>query len=83
MEKLLQRGAKADSRDEHQNTPLHFAAKKGWTSVVVKLMSYQGKAIVKNKDDSIPLELAINFGHNDCATFLVKCMEPGRYVVNI
>ena len=76
--KLLQRGAVADSTDEQQNTPLHYAAINGWTTIAKKLMSHQGKATISNNDGLIPLELAIHYGHNECATFLVNCMEPAR-----
>ena len=82
MAKLLDRGANADSRDTQQNTPLHYAARNGWTSVAEKLMSQQGQAIINNKDGLIPLELAIHYGHNECATFLVNWMEPVRYITN-
>ena len=32
-----------------------------------------------NRKGLTPLELAIHYGHNECATFLVKSMEPVRY----
>ena len=41
-------------------------------------MEYENTAHMTNEDDLKPLELAINNDHNECATFLVKSMEPAR-----
>ena len=78
MVRLLQRGANTASTDEQQNTSLHFAAKKGWTSIAKKLMEHQSIPVATNNQRSIPLELAIRNNRNECATFLVKSMEPVR-----
>lgn len=76
---LLERGADT-IMDENKNTPLHFAAEKGWTSVAKRLMQHRNMAGAINREGQIPLELAILNEHNECATFLVKSMEPARYV---
>ena len=78
MTRLLQRGANTSTTDKDLNTPLHYAAEKGWTSIVKKLMEHQSIPVVTNKDGLMPLELAIRNNRNDCATFLVKSMEPVR-----
>ena len=78
MTRLLQRGANTSTTDKKLNTPLHYAAKKGWTSIAKKLMEHQSIPVVINKDGLTPLELAIHHDHNDCATFLVNSMEPVR-----
>ena len=75
---LLQRGASPSFQDQHLNTPLHHAAKKGWTSIAKRLMEYENTAHMTNEDDLKPLELAIKNDRNECATFLVKSMEPAR-----
>ena len=77
---LLQRGANAAIKDENLNTPLHHAAKRGWTSIAKKLVECRNTACDTNKDGHTPLELAILETKNECATFLVKSMEPMRYV---
>ena len=76
---MLQRGANTSSTDARLNTSLHYAAKKGWTSIAKKLMEHQSIPVATNNQGLIPLELAIQNDHNECATFLVKSMEPVRY----
>ena len=78
MTRLLQRGANTSATDKKLNTPLHYAAKKGWTSIAKKLMAHQSVPVVTNKDHLMPLELAIRYDHDDCATFLVNSMDPVR-----
>ena len=84
MTRLLDRGANTSAADRDLNTSLHYAAKKGWTSIAKKLMEHQSLPVVTNKEGFIPLELAIHNDHNECAIFLVKSMEPEKYTfVNI
>ena len=78
MTRLLRRGANAAKTDKQLNTTLHYAAEKGWTSMAKKLMEHQSMPAVINKKGLTPLELAIHNDHNDCATFLIKSMEPVR-----
>ena len=77
---LLKHGASVLVRDEELNTPLHHAAKKGWTAIAKRLMENKNTADITNGEGLTPLELAIKNNHNDCATFLIKSMEPARYV---
>ena len=79
MTRLLDRGANTSASDRELNTSLHYAAKKGWTSIAKKLMEHQSLPVVKNKEGLIPLELAIRNDKNECATFLVKSMEAEKY----
>ena len=82
MTRLLDRGANTSAADRGDlNTSLHYAARKGWTSIAKKLMEHQSLPVVKNKEGSIPLESAIENDHNECAIFLVKSMEPEKYIV--
>ena len=46
-------------------------------------MEHQSLPIVTNRQNLTPLELAISNDHNECATFLVKSMEPEKYSSNI
>lgn len=63
------------------NTPLHYATKAGWTSSIArKLVEYKSTAGEINQENQTPLELAILNKNNECATFLVKSMEPERYI---
>ena len=81
MTRLLERGVDTVSRDKQHddNTSLHYAAKKGWTSVAKKLMEHHISPAIPNKKGLTPLEFAIRNDQNECATFLVKSMEPLRY----
>ena len=81
MTRLLDRRANTSAKDREGNTSLHYAAEKGWTFIAKKLMEHQSLPVVENKKGSIPLELAIEKDHNECAIFLVKSMEPERYIV--
>ena len=80
MTRLLQRGAKTVIMDAELNTSLHYAAEKGWASIAKQLVEHNSALLVINKNGFIPLELAIHNDHNECASFLVKSMEPIRYV---
>ena len=77
---FLQRGANPLAKDEKSsNTTLHYAARNGWTSIAKKIMEHKNIANVTNKDGKTPLEFAITREHDECATFLIKSMEPTRY----
>ena len=79
--RLLQREANkiSSQRDKHRNTSLHYAAEKGWISVVKKLMEHFNTPEVFNIKGLTPLELAIKKDHNECAAFLIKLTDPIRY----
>jgi len=75
---LLDRGANTSAADQNLNTCLHHAARKGWTSITKKLLEHQSLPLATNRQGLIPLELAVLNDHSECATFLVKSMEPER-----
>jgi len=52
--RLLQRGANTASTDAQQYTSLHFAAKKGWTSIAKKLMEHQSIPVATNNQGLMP-----------------------------
>ena len=74
----IQDTANACTTDSELNTSLHYAAEKGWTSIAKKLMENHSIPTDTNEKGLTPLELAIHNDHNECATFLVKSMEPVR-----
>lgn len=78
MIKLLRREANTRISDDDDNTSLHLAAMKGWTSIAKKLIEHKSVPLDINEEGLIPLELAIRNKHNECATFLVKSMAPKR-----
>ena len=80
MTRFLDQGANTSTVDRKLNTSLHYAARKGWTSIAKKLMEHQSLPDVTNKEGFMPLELAIHNNHDECATFLVKSMEPEKYI---
>ena len=75
---FLQRRADPLTKDEKSNTTLHYAAKNGWTSIAKKLMEHKNIADVTNNDGQMPLEFAIKYEHDECASFLITSMEPTR-----
>ena len=77
---LLKRQTDPNCKDEKGNTSLHYAAEKGWTSITRKIMEHQGRPSITNDNGAMPVELAINNDHNECASFLIKSMEPVKYV---
>ena len=80
MTRFLDQGANTSTADRMLNTSLHYAARKGWTSIAKKLMEHQSLPVATNKEGFMPLELAIHNDHDECATFLVKTMEPEKYI---
>ena len=53
------------SRDDHQFSPLHWAAKGGHTKIVEMLMSRGARVHTTNMGDDTPLHLAAAFGNRD------------------
>ncbi|XP_065884791.1 transient receptor potential cation channel subfamily A member 1-like isoform X2 [Dysidea avara] len=78
VSRLLDRGANTSAADQNLNTSLHHTARKGWTSITKKLLEHQSLPLATNRQGSIPLELAVINDHDECATFLVKSIEPER-----
>ena len=52
-------------RDDHQFSPLHWAAKGGHTKIVEMLMSRGARVHTTNMGDDTPLHLAAAFGNRD------------------
>lgn len=52
-------------RDDHQFSPLHWAAKGGHTKIVEMLISRGARIHTTNMGDDTPLHLAAAHGHRD------------------
>jgi ankyrin repeat protein len=52
-------------RDDHQFSPLHWAAKGGHTKIVEMLISRGARVHTTNMGDDTPLHLAAAHGHRD------------------
>ena len=78
--RLLQRNASVATAGSDRNTPLHFAAIKGFTNVGRKLLEHGAYVAAENKDGDNPLALAVRNEHCDFAVLMVKNMEAARYV---
>jgi len=52
-------------RDDHQFSPLHWAAKGGQTKIVDMLISRGARIHTTNMGDDTPLHLAAAHGHRD------------------
>ena len=78
--RLLDRNAKVVTcrAGSDQNTPLHLAAIKGFTSVGKTLIEKGAYVAVDNSDHKNPLALAVEHNHCDFAVLMIKSMEAKR-----
>merc|ERR1711878_214242 len=58
--------------DDHQFSPLHWAAKGGHTKIVEMLMSRGARVHTTNMGDDTPLHLATAHGHRDVVQMLLR-----------
>ena len=58
-------------RDDHQFSPLHWAAKGGHTKIVEMLMSRGARVHTTNMGDDTPLHLAAAFGNRDIVLMVI------------
>lgn len=65
----------AGARDEHQETPLHWAALRGHTRAVKALLAAGANPCLVNNGGMTPLHFAAERGHADVATAILKA--PG------
>ncbi len=76
---LIEKGADLNARDNHQQTPLHWAAKKGHTDTVRLLIENGVDLDAKDNYQWTPLHLAAMKGHTDIARLLIeKLIEQGK-----
>ena len=69
---LLASGAKEDSLDKRQETPLHKAASRGHVEIVVLLKENGSNTEIRNLDGEVPLSNAINRGRESVVRFLLQ-----------
>ncbi|WP_265017175.1 ankyrin repeat domain-containing protein [Wolbachia endosymbiont (group B) of Endotricha flammealis] len=74
LERLIERGAKVDVKDEHGNTPLHLACKKGHIELVRILIKNQANIASENREGQMPLYFAAQNPDLSCAKFLIECL---------
>jgi ankyrin repeat protein len=63
-----------NSKDENDNTPLHYAAMKNLPTCVQTLVAHGAYLFVENMEHSTPCDLAERNGHKDIALFLESKM---------
>ena len=71
-------------RDDHQFSPLHWAAKGGHTKIVEMLMSRGARVHTTNMGDDTPLHLAAAFGNRDIVLMVIlksNIMSCQNYLV--
>ena len=72
MSILLEKGAKADSKDNDGRTPLSYAAQSGHEAIVKLLLTREGvDADLKGNDGQTPLSCAAQSGHEAIVKLLL------------
>lgn len=72
VQKLLERGAKANAQDNDGDSALHGAAQNGNVEILDMLLAKGGDPELKNKQGGTPLMWAAVFGHEDAARRLIE-----------
>ncbi|WP_264711323.1 ankyrin repeat domain-containing protein [Wolbachia endosymbiont (group B) of Aporia crataegi] len=81
LEKLLDRGAEVDAKNNRGSAPLHMAAEHGHLEVVEKLLDREAKVDAKNNDGLTPLELANNENKSEVVNFLLGYKDKYGYTL--
>lgn len=76
--RLLERKACVDTAFNDMNTPLHLAAKRGFTSIGKLLLEAGAPLYSNNTEKKTPLEICIQGKHNEFSALLIRSMEPKR-----
>ncbi|XP_042877569.1 transient receptor potential cation channel subfamily A member 1 homolog [Penaeus japonicus] len=73
LEMLLKAGAEIYKKNEEQDTILHLAARRGFTSIVRELaVECRSMLDAENEDLDTPLHLACKFGHEEVVKVLLE-----------
>lgn len=72
MNKCIQNGANANARNHNGETPLHWAAWKGYYYASIKLINKGAEINVKDNDGKTPFDLAYENNKLRVASFLAK-----------
>lgn len=62
MSAFLLEGASPSVTDKHGNTPLHLAAKRGFTQCAKELLKWGADANKENENNETPLEVSLSTG---------------------
>lgn len=73
-QRLLEAGADPDILDNHQVTPLHYAAAEGNVALVALLLFYKAKVNAKDDSKNTALDYAAQNGSEQCVTLLQSKM---------
>ena len=80
---LSHRIAMANSKNNFNKTPLHYASEEGHKEVVVELLNREADPDPKNNFNSTPLHDASEEGHKEVVVELLNCeVDPGYHVNN-
>nr|KAG5709488.1 hypothetical protein BaRGS_023170 [Batillaria attramentaria] len=71
---LLHRGANTSVADADWRTPLHHATRRGFKSVVTKLLDSDALPHVRDREQQMPLHIAISNNADDIAALLLAFM---------
>lgn len=71
MEILATNGADVQQKDKNNETPLHLAAFRG-NLEAIKFLLRKGAKEDENLDRQKPSDVALKYGHLDCAKILIR-----------
>ena len=77
---LLQRGANPSVADSDLWTPLHHATRRGFKGVVSKLLENDALPHTRDRQQQMPLHVAITYNVDDIAALLLAFMPNAVYV---
>lgn len=81
--RLLDRKASVNGTSHGNTSPLHLAAKQGFTNIGKYLIKRGASLEHKDEDGKTPLEIAIEGQHNDFSIMLIQAMDPERYRLKV
>ncbi|KAL4233239.1 hypothetical protein ACF0H5_007923 [Mactra antiquata] len=79
---LIHRGANTFASDFHNCTPLHHAVRRGLKGVAAKLLENDAPPNARDKDNMLPLQIALKDKNDDMCALLLAYM-PNELVRNL
>lgn len=74
MKLLIENGAEINIKDNDGNTPLHYAAKRGFMGIIRLLVENGADINAKNNDGQTPND--ISFFKGNVFGYLIYCLKP-------
>ncbi|QOD37980.1 ankyrin repeat domain-containing protein [Candidatus Wolbachia massiliensis] len=71
MKTLIDKGANANNKDNEGRTPLHYAAKQGYTEIVKILIDKKANIDEKTNNGLTPLHYAAKYGYTEIVEILI------------